>query len=237
MKLTVVYLTSALMLVFGCGAWFFGEKEEAYHEEPFNEVALCEARGGEWVKNADMPLCMTPDAGLLELVDGSFVAFTSDDPWKNESTAPLAGMPLGSGESGAGMQEVEPTSLSPATCQETTVMPYTGKVAAVDFSSWPEATKYRTAITKDVARGVNFAGSYVVSTWGCGRKKHDACVGHAVIDAKTGKILLYGVIGKRTGEFSLTSTGLTIDVRGEGKETWSIEEGALATCEELAKAE
>ncbi|MDQ5951918.1 MAG: hypothetical protein QG626_45 [Patescibacteria group bacterium] len=59
----------------------------------------------------------------------------------------------------------------------------------LDFSTYPEARKYRTAISKDVDRGVNFGGHYVLSMWGCG----EGCVGSAVIDALSGEILSYGL--------------------------------------------
>lgn len=204
-----------LALLLGCGAFIlYGA---VLHEELPDDVVLCEARGGEWVNNAEVPLCMTPDEGLLELIDGSFVAYSNVDAWTQSDTQPLAGKKLGEENDGrSGAQEIA------GVCKEEHPERYTGKIASVDFSSWPGSAAYRTAITKDVVRGVNFAGAYVVSTWGCGRKKGDACVGHAIIDARTGKILLYGAIGKQTADFSLESNRISLITQQGEEKQWAI---------------
>lgn len=85
----------------------------------------------------------------------------------------------------------------------------------VDFSTNEAARLYRTAISKDVARGVNYAGKFVVSTWGCGK----GCVGSAVIDATDGFIASYGLkassYGYRPDSFLLKagSENYIIDLR------------------------
>ncbi|HUK88462.1 MAG TPA: hypothetical protein VLT85_12420 [Terriglobales bacterium] len=43
---------------------------------------------------------------------------------------------------------------------------------------------YRTRIRESVAQGVNFAGHYVVATWGCGT----GCMEFAVADAVSGRV-------------------------------------------------
>lgn len=214
MRFIAVYMGGFLLLLGSVGIVLSGKIN---HKATFDEAMLCEARGGAWVHDAAVPLCMTPEDGLLELVDGSFLAYTSTDPWDQPHASPLEGEEL--------------ATESDDVCEEIVMEKYGGRVADVDFSSWPEAAKYRTAITKDVRRGVNFAGSYVVSTWGCARRKSDACVGHAIIDTRTGEIVLYGIIGRRTAEFSIESNIFSITLQDGEEKTWSIEDDELINCE------
>jgi len=60
---------------------------------------------------------------------------------------------------------------------------YRGRVAPLVESSSPTARTYRTATREDMAEGVNFAGHYVVATFGCGTE----CVSGHIVDAKTGR--------------------------------------------------
>jgi hypothetical protein len=213
----VVYLGGLLALLFaGGGIWV--SNNQSNHKAVFDDAMLCEARGGAWVHDASVPLCMTPNDGLLELVNGSFRAFTSADPWEQPYKSPFEGKEFA-------VQVKEMT-----TCTEKEAEIYDGRVTEVDFSSWPDATKYRTAITKDVKRGVNFAGSYIVSTWGCARRKTDACVGHAIMNARTGDIVLYDVIGRRSGEFSLASNRFSVMLQNGEEKTWSVEGDTLVSC-------
>jgi hypothetical protein len=64
---------------------------------------------------------------------------------------------------------------------------YHGRPALVDLRSAPGARQYRTVLTKNARRGANFAGRYTIVEWGCG----SPCVQFAIIDAPTGRILLY----------------------------------------------
>jgi len=48
----------------------------------------------------------------------------------------------------------------------------------------PLDRKYRTVINESVAKGVNFAGQYVVAVWGCGT----GCQKFVIVDAKTGTV-------------------------------------------------
>jgi hypothetical protein len=248
MKLLGIYVGALLSSVFGAGIFFF--KEDTQHDEPFDMVAVCAARGGSWVYGSSLPLCMTPDEGLLEFVDGSFKERTDGtdnetdgadiayDPWEEGFEPLLAGEELTQEESGGdeeGAEEGERRGgTSPALmqeCAERKTEEYTGRIADVDFSSWPDASKYKTAITKDVARGASFAGSYVVSTWGCAKNRRAAaCVGHAIVDARTGEIVLYDVVGKRTGDFSVDSNMFSVVLQSGEEKVWSVEGDELVNC-------
>lgn len=60
---------------------------------------------------------------------------------------------------------------------------YTGKTATVRLDT-PEAKDYKTAL-QDAARGKpDFAGHFVLATWGCGQQ----CQYGAAIDLKTGAV-------------------------------------------------
>lgn len=61
---------------------------------------------------------------------------------------------------------------------------YTGRVRAPNISSHPDASTYRTRI-KNAAKGrVNFAGQYILDSWGCGAN----CLMGVVINARTGRV-------------------------------------------------
>lgn len=64
---------------------------------------------------------------------------------------------------------------------------FTGEPAEVDFSSNPDAALFRTTISEQAKDGPNFAGHYTVATWGAGMERQ----GYAIIDAKTGRIIMY----------------------------------------------
>lgn len=229
MKLLGIFIGSLLSGVLGAGASVLYSQTKT--GEDFDISALCAARGGAWVHGSAFPLCMTPGEGLLQFVDGNFIAFEGweetkevsaagsseeeeeNDPWEQGYRAPLAKKEIVQSE----------------TCTERKTEKYEGRVARVDFSTWPDASKYRTAITKDVSRGVNFAGSYIVSTWGCGSRR-DACVGHAILDARNGAIVLYGIQGKRAGEFSIDANQLVMTTTDGEKRKWSIEGDELVSC-------
>ncbi|MCC9167572.1 hypothetical protein [Pontibacter harenae] len=62
---------------------------------------------------------------------------------------------------------------------------YGGSLGKLDEESHEDARTYRSALTKGLAKGVNFAGNYTVVTVGCG----NACQNHYIIDSKSGKVL------------------------------------------------
>ncbi|HEY2933695.1 MAG TPA: hypothetical protein VGK99_18310 [Acidobacteriota bacterium] len=61
---------------------------------------------------------------------------------------------------------------------------YRGKPATVDLRSHPAARRFRTRLRRGSVKGPNFAGHFIVVTWGCG----SSCQVHAIIDAKTGRV-------------------------------------------------
>ncbi len=135
----------------------------------------CSELGGEWLYRSAELLCYLPDGNKLTYssAENGFIPYVGER------------QPTGS------------CSSTPSFNDYQTSQSFNGR-AKVDFSTNKAARQYRTAITKDVATGVNFAGKYVLSIWGCG----DNCQGSAVINAETGKILSYG----------LTSTGYEFGV-------------------------
>jgi hypothetical protein len=68
---------------------------------------------------------------------------------------------------------------------------FVGTPATPDFSTNSKAERYRTVITEAAAAGPNFAGTYIVAEWECG----SACQGAAIVDARSGTIYEYGIIG------------------------------------------
>ena len=61
---------------------------------------------------------------------------------------------------------------------------YSGYVQEPDLNSHPDARTYRTRL-RNAARGqVNFAGEYILATWGCGT----SCLWGGVIHARTGQV-------------------------------------------------
>lgn len=58
------------------------------------------------------------------------------------------------------------------------------KTKAIDFSSHKRARTFRTNLTNALKDGVNFAGHYVLATWGCGTN----CSDSGIIDARNGRV-------------------------------------------------
>jgi hypothetical protein len=59
---------------------------------------------------------------------------------------------------------------------------YAGKTAPLKLT--PEDRRFRTRLQEAARKKPNFAGHYILTTWGCGSE----CLLGAVIDAKTGKV-------------------------------------------------
>lgn len=91
---------------------------------------------------------------------------------------------------------------------------YLRRPASVDFSGQPEAWSFRTIIRSAVLRGVNFAGTYVVAEWGCGT----SCQNHALVDAKTGRIIVSGLISSHGLDYRKNSNLLIVNPRSDN---WS----------------
>jgi hypothetical protein len=62
--------------------------------------------------------------------------------------------------------------------------PEKAKAKTIDFSSHKRARTFRTNLTNALKDGVNFAGHYVLATWGCGTN----CSDGGIIDARNGKV-------------------------------------------------
>lgn len=58
------------------------------------------------------------------------------------------------------------------------------KARAIDFRNSPGASTFRTRLREALKGGVNFAGHYILTGWGCGT----GCTNGAVIDARTGRV-------------------------------------------------
>ncbi len=58
------------------------------------------------------------------------------------------------------------------------------KAKAIDFRNSPGASTFRTRLREALAGGVNFAGHFILTGWGCGT----GCTNGAVIDARTGRV-------------------------------------------------
>lgn len=86
---------------------------------------------------------------------------------------------------------------------------FNGIPATPDFSTNKDALRFKTAITEGAKNGPNFAGMYTVISWGCGT----ACQQYAILDAKTGVIVLYGneYISTRGLQFRKDSNLLIVD--------------------------
>ncbi len=61
---------------------------------------------------------------------------------------------------------------------------FIGEIAPVDYSSNENAYNFRGQIKEQVKNGVNFAGHYIVVTWGCGTD----CQAGVIVNAVDGKV-------------------------------------------------
>jgi hypothetical protein len=64
---------------------------------------------------------------------------------------------------------------------------YTGRPAAVDLSLDPAAKRFKTRLREGIRKGVNFAGSYTIVSWGCGTN----CLQSVILGTETGKVLAW----------------------------------------------
>ncbi len=58
------------------------------------------------------------------------------------------------------------------------------RARSIDFRNSPGAGSFRTRLTAALREGVNFAGHYILTGWGCGT----GCIYGAIIDARTGRV-------------------------------------------------
>jgi hypothetical protein len=183
--------------------------------------ALCTKQGGEWLNGSAEPTCV--------MKSGEFLVF---DEGSGDFIDPAAGEVLAVQDEQPRERTMEPAE-NQACAGEFTDYPIEGVMAdrgvVIDFSSWPDAAKYRSAINRDYARGANFADHYVVANWGC--PDFAGCEGHAVIDTSTGKILSYGETSLGT-DFTKDSRLLIVNFEDE-EDRYILEptSGELKRCE------
>ena len=84
---------------------------------------------------------------------------------------------------------------------------YLDKPASPNFSNSEINATHQVMIRRAVARGVNFAGKYVVTEWGCGT----SCQRFAVINAKTGKIIATDLESSHGAEYQKNSFLLVVN--------------------------
>ncbi len=140
-------------------------------------------KNGEWLHGSAVPTCITADGRWLTY-DDKQSDFVVEGTTQVASIDPPIGSPVI-----AHAAETQTTSCKgtfgdyPAT--QTNI-----KAAAINFSSLAAASKFHSAITRGAAHGVNYAGHYIVSSFGCPDFK--SCEQYAVIDAADGKIIQFG---------------------------------------------
>lgn len=81
------------------------------------------------------------------------------------------------------------TSIAFAQSKTPTFAQYAAKVETiknvkVNLKSHKNANSYRTNLRNSAKEGVNFAGHFILTTWGCGTN----CSQTAIIDARNGKV-------------------------------------------------
>jgi hypothetical protein len=59
------------------------------------------------------------------------------------------------------------------------------RAKAINFKRNPDARSFRTRLSEAMRNGVNFAGHYIVTGWGCGT----GCTNGAIIEARTGDVI------------------------------------------------
>lgn len=76
-----------------------------------------------------------------------------------------------------------------------------GKPAAVDLASDPEARRFRTRLREGAAEGPNFAGHFTIVSWHCGTD----CQVLAVVDARSGAVTFAPFLSEFGQEFRIDS--------------------------------
>lgn len=95
-----------------------------------------------------------------------------------------------------------------------------GDIKEPDFSSWPDASRYRTRITKAMQSGGNFAEHYAVARWGCGDDR--SCKQYAIVDVKTGKIVTFGLETRGDDEWSKDSRTFVVNASSSSPKYFEI---------------
>lgn len=84
---------------------------------------------------------------------------------------------------------------------------YKGKASPVDLSSHPRARMFRTRLRQTAGERPNFAGEWIVATWGCGT----ACQMVSLINARTGRVMMLPFAASRGVAHRATSRLLIVD--------------------------
>jgi hypothetical protein len=92
----------------------------------------------------------------------------------------------------------------------------------VDFETKPDAFNFETKIREAVDGGPNFAGRYVYAGWGCGTN----CESAAIVNAKTGEIVEYGLINSLGADYKVNSRLLILNPKQKPDSTEN--EGVLS---------
>ncbi len=180
----------------------------------------CAEQNGEWLFNSAKPTCVFPGGRLVvfdDRQDGSLLppsrgiegVVSASAPSGRVATSDDASVPSTDPAPECGYGQVGSFADYPATDT------YRGRPHKPDFSTFPDAAKYRTAIMKDVTRGVNFAGVYVISTWGRAQTFNETkTIGFAIVDARDGRIIDYS---ERSDYVSWSGAVLSVDYQKDSR--------------------
>lgn len=182
-------------------------------------IERCHEAEGEWLYGAVEATCVR--------ADGEWLYFNSQVrgfvPGEESETHSYVGEPM---VAAAATEKIDCGEALPEFANYPVSEVLDIRTSTPDFSTQPAADHHRTAISKDVAKGINFAGHYVLAEWGCGEN----CYGMAVVDAKTGAIQGYGVQATSLFDYradsrligSNTENGLVFYVLNESGELVTI---------------
>jgi hypothetical protein len=102
----------------------------------------------------------------------------------------------------------------------TSAVPYHGPVAQPSFSTLAGSARFRTLLRQGMAGGPNFAGEWVVTTWGCGT----SCVEGAMVNAHTGWICWLPQSSNRGAQYRVDSRLLIVNPVAVGDQLSGYEE-------------
>jgi len=169
----------------------------------------CEEQNGEWLQNAAQPTCVFPGGKLVVFDNPQYTPSSSPTPRPSVLASDDSSVPATDPAPECGYGVRGEFADYPATDT------FRGRPHKPDFSTFPDAAKYRTAITRDVARGVNFAGAYVISTWGRSQTFNETkTIGFAIVDARDGRIIDYS---ERADYVSWSGVVLSVDYRKDSR--------------------
>jgi hypothetical protein len=202
----IALLAPTLLFAVFCGA--FWASQAVRTPEVVSLATECEDLGGEWLRKSARPICVRE--GELLVYDQATNEFVHDGQLSRAGSDDFA-IPL--------IEAASATDICTQNFEDFAVTDLYAGRARVDFTTLPEANMHRTAISEDVNRGANFAGTYVVSTWGCGSD----CRGSAVVNAQSGAILAYDLRSSVGEAYERESNLLVLDPDVEDKRTFVIE--------------